>query len=591
MALDPNRLLENLGGDIRNIGASFLAGQNNALAQAQARQSLAINDFRLQQAQHQEQRDQQFQTDLNAYYQNPTLDGLARLAARYPEQAEALKQTYQVMDQQQRQSRVLQFGSLMNAAANGRVDLVKRQVQSIRDAEAAKGMDTSEADDLLNRLNNGDTTALNQVKGFAQLHLAAIDPAKFPLPGANVEGKVVGNSIGHYEGNQWVVDYQAPERPQYRTINTVDAQGNPITAIVPITTEGGGPASGGAGAYSGNAPRSVRNNNPGNLKASPFTKSLPGYQGRDKDGFAIFDSPQSGASAQAALLGNYMDRGYNTVAKIISRWAPKSDGNDTAAYVKTVARQLGVSPNDALSKDVIPRLQSAIARVESGPNNPSNGTPSGVPGAAFTAPRPAYRQLTNEEISQRGLDPNVQYQIAPDGQITPIGGQRTVQTKQIPVGVQKQIQPQIDARDSLERTLRTFRDDYAGNTWTGGLENTLQALLGTGTPGQRDWWADFQSTDNLIRNSLFGSALTEHEKRAYESTTIAPSMKPSEVRKNLQRRVAILKAATARQAKFLKANHYDPDAVDQLFSPLDLSGANASAAPSGFRILRVRPAQ
>lgn len=153
-----------------------------------------------------------------------------------------------------------------------------------------------------------------------------------------------------------------------------DDAGNKIgEQIVQVGAGGGGQASGGGGANS--APRSVRNNNPGNLKASSFTKSQPGYQSTDSGGFAVFDSPESGAKAQAALLGSYIDRGYNTVQKIINRWAPPGDNNDTSAYIGTVAKALNVNPNDTISKALIPKLQSAISTVEGG-SSASNAGPA-----------------------------------------------------------------------------------------------------------------------------------------------------------------------------------------------------------------------
>ena len=177
-----------------------------------------------------------------------------------------------------------------------------------------------------------------------------------------------------------------------------------------------------------------------------------------------------------------------------------------------------------------------------------------------------------------GLDPRLRYQQSADGNVTLIGGQdtRTRQGRAVPDSTAKRVTANIDVRNSLERALRGFKDDYAGNTWLGGLENTLQGIFGTGTPGQRDWWADFRSTDNLIRNDLFGSALTAQEKAAYEATTISERMDPGEVRKNLQRRLQIIKGALARQQNFLKKNGYESEAVDALFASDALDGGQSS---------------
>lgn len=140
----------------------------------------------------------------------------------------------------------------------------------------------------------------------------------------------------------------------------------------------------GASPAGGNTPRSVRNNNPGNIIDSPFARSQPGYQGSDGR-FAKFADPQSGSGAQAALLGSYIDRGFNTVEKIINRWAPPSE-NDTGAYVRSVAKALNVNPGDTLSKSSIPALQRIISRVEGGPGGSSAGQPAAQPGVVNVRP-------------------------------------------------------------------------------------------------------------------------------------------------------------------------------------------------------------
>jgi hypothetical protein len=117
----------------------------------------------------------------------------------------------------------------------------------------------------------------------------------------------------------------------------------------------------------------------------------------------------------------------------------------------------------------------------------------------------------------------------------------------------------------VSRGLDSFKDDYAGNSVTGGLENDIQGRFSSfGSPGQRDWWAQFGSTDNVIRNDLFGATLTEHEKAAYAATTVNPAMDPKEVRLNLQSRRDILETAMKRRTNFLKAQGYSKEAIEAL---------------------------
>jgi hypothetical protein len=123
------------------------------------------------------------------------------------------------------------------------------------------------------------------------------------------------------------------------------------------------------------------------------------------------------------------------------------------------------------------------------------------------------------------------------------------------------LEEEITAYSYLKDSLGAFQDDFAGNAVTGGLENTLQRKFGTGTPGQADWWANFKSVDNLIRNALFGASLTSGEKAAYAETTIDPSMRPEIVRKNLERRAEIARKALERKVSRLH-NTYNPEEVE-----------------------------
>lgn len=139
--------------------------------------------------------------------------------------------------------------------------------------------------------------------------------------------------------------------------------------------------------------------------------------------------------------------------------------------------------------------------------------------------------------------------------------------KMVPDSAAKRIEGNVGTFSGLASSAETFKSDYAGNP-IGGLENWAQQYVDVGTEGQRDWWANFKGLDNQIRNDLFGAALTATEKKAYEQTTVEPSMRPEIIRENLQRRTKIIESALGRQREFMVANGYKPEAVDALFLPL-----------------------
>lgn len=112
------------------------------------------------------------------------------------------------------------------------------------------------------------------------------------------------------------------------------------------------------------APRGIRNNNPGNIKYGSFAKEL-GSTGQDSSGFAQFASMKEGVNATNELLKSYATRGYDTIKTIISRWAPSNE-NDTAAYIKEVAKNSGISADKPLSISQLSGVAQAIFGHENG---------------------------------------------------------------------------------------------------------------------------------------------------------------------------------------------------------------------------------
>jgi hypothetical protein len=112
------------------------------------------------------------------------------------------------------------------------------------------------------------------------------------------------------------------------------------------------------------APRGIRNNNPGNIRYGEFARNA-GATGADSGGFAVFSDMQTGMEATAKLLRSYADRGFNTIRKIISRWAPANE-NDTQAYIANVAKRLGVSADVELNGEQLRGVAGSIFQHENG---------------------------------------------------------------------------------------------------------------------------------------------------------------------------------------------------------------------------------
>lgn len=196
-------------------------------------------------------------------------------------------------------------------------------------------------------------------------------------PWGAVIGAIAGGIAGH-EGANWLLDNgsapansapnlpmgQAPSDGKWHALPTYSGPGFGVTPAQK-PAQNADPSS---GRVPTGGTRANRNNNPGNLEAihngkiNPWVASLAGYKGHDGR-FAVFDTPKAGYEAQVRLLHNYISKGINTVASIISKYAPKGE-NNTGAYIAKVSAQLGVSPFQRISHGDVERLALIQDKIE-----------------------------------------------------------------------------------------------------------------------------------------------------------------------------------------------------------------------------------
>lgn len=202
------------------------------------------------------------------------------------------------------------------------------------------------------------------------------------------------------------------------------------------TVAGSRRAVAGGGESAADGPRGVRNNNPGNLESS---SSNPWVGQTGSDGrFAKFETPEHGIRALGRNLISYQRQGIDTVGEIINRWAPPSDNNDTAAYIKAVCAQLGVTANqplDASNPDTLQALCAAIIKHENGtqpysPDQLSTGVSAALGlsqlpssnkrytgNAAFDAASPEAQATFLRQADQIRRQQQAEYRTAIDGQV------------------------------------------------------------------------------------------------------------------------------------------------------------------------------
>lgn len=115
--------------------------------------------------------------------------------------------------------------------------------------------------------------------------------------------------------------------------------------------------------------RGLRNNNPGNLiyTAIAWQGKIPKPQSKDSK-FEQFIDLKHGIRAMLKDVINDINKGKNTVTKLINEYAPPTE-NNTKAYIQTVAKSIGVDalePLKTINNAFLLSLSRAIFKVELG---------------------------------------------------------------------------------------------------------------------------------------------------------------------------------------------------------------------------------
>lgn len=109
----------------------------------------------------------------------------------------------------------------------------------------------------------------------------------------------------------------------------------------------------------------------------------------------------------------------------------------------------------------------------------------------------------------------------------------------------------------------SFKPEFSGTAGIGKAQNLTGKFLGLGYEGQSNWWQNYNEQATRVRNELFGSALTEHEERAFNAANIEPGMKADLIATRLAQQAAAARSAYQKRIKFLKDSGWDTTAFAQ----------------------------
>lgn len=142
---------------------------------------------------------------------------------------------------------------------------------------------------------------------------------------------------------------------------------------------------------------------------------------------------------------------------------------------------------------------------------------------------------------------------------------------------------QAGMADAMTGLAGSFKDSYSSNYGLGNVQNAL-GRLGLSNEDQSNWWQQYAEQRNLIRNQLFGSALTAAEQRAFDEANITPNMDPKQVRLRLGQQAEAAQRAYNRLRDAAAGSGFDVSGVPGLQTSssglTNIGGADNSRAGS-----------
>ena len=114
--------------------------------------------------------------------------------------------------------------------------------------------------------------------------------------------------------------------------------------------------------------RGIHNDNPLNIRHGK--SQWVGMREKQTDkAFVQFSERKYGYRAAFVLMRGYITKGKDTIGKIIAKWAPSSDGNNTQSYINYVSRSTGIDASHVLrweDKEELVEIVRSMAHMECG---------------------------------------------------------------------------------------------------------------------------------------------------------------------------------------------------------------------------------
>jgi hypothetical protein len=137
---------------------------------------------------------------------------------------------------------------------------------------------------------------------------------------------------------------------------------------------------------------------------------------------------------------------------------------------------------------------------------------------------------------------------------------------------------------STNRFFETFNPQFAGWKFAavGDAANAIARNSGIGNTDAATWWQDYDRHKNVVRNELFGSALTKTEAAAFEKADINPGMTPKAIQDNLRIQQRAARDAAKKVASAYSVQGRNPDEIEAAIG-FSLSDLGIKAKDDGQR--------
>lgn len=169
------------------------------------------------------------------------------------------------------------------------------------------------------------------------------------------------------------------------------------------------------------------------------------------------------------------------------------------------------------------------------------------------------------------------FRFNPDGSMAPIPGGPADPTyvgqkaaaaadgkggNPLPDSTRKRLGEVGDKLSDIIRLTDTYKPEFSSSLGViGKAQNVFGRTTGGAYADQAQWWQDYQGYANVVRNQLFGAALTASEQAAFDRANITEGMAPDQIKANLARQKEITSAGMKRLAAGLVIDKFNPEAV------------------------------